>query len=227
MYLKRFDLRTGDWLRVAPMLEGRYCAKAVVLDERIYVMGGSENECALNSVECYEPMLDTWEARACMIEARASPGVSDLQLIDSALIYIVKTYRPPSLMATFMFWVVTMIHHWTQSSDLILLKMSGLKFVLAELLQHYKLFTLLLKVCSLTTARSRISAVVFNYHLLALGGTKNGEGVNSVEEYNVDADKWVLKAPMPNGAAYSSFVVPTHFADQLQTFLADVSQPAH
>ncbi|XP_039961629.1 kelch-like protein diablo [Bactrocera tryoni] len=188
--VEMFDMRTGDWLRVAPMLEGRYCAKAVVFDERIYVMGGSENECALNSVECYDPMLDTWEARACMIEARASPGAA----VAHGYIYVLGGYNDSPLDTVERFNPVK--NEWT-------------------------------KVCSLTTARSRISAIVFNYQLLALGGTKNGEGVNCVEEYNVDTDKWVLKAPMPTGAAYSSFVVPTHLADNLQTVLADGSRPVH
>uniref|UniRef100_W8BB36 Kelch-like protein diablo n=1 Tax=Ceratitis capitata TaxID=7213 RepID=W8BB36_CERCA len=188
--VEMFDMRTGDWLRVAPMLEGRYCAKAVVFDERIYVMGGSENECALNSVECYDPMVDTWEARTGMVEARASPGAA----VAHGYIYVMGGYN---------------------------------EIPLATVERYNPIKDEWMKLCSLTTARSRISAVVFNFHIMALGGTRNGEGVDCVEEYNEEEDKWVQKKPLPNGAAYSAFIVPTHLADKLLNVLSDATQPTH
>lgn len=53
----------------------RYCSH-VVLAGRIYVVGGyDEDNHASSSVECYDPLADTWETLAPMNHGRVEPAV--------------------------------------------------------------------------------------------------------------------------------------------------------
>lgn len=55
----------------------RYGASAIVCDDKIYIFGGLSMDCKpLSSVECYDPILNTWISCCDMHGARGWPGVS-------------------------------------------------------------------------------------------------------------------------------------------------------
>jgi N-acetylneuraminic acid mutarotase len=74
-----FDPATGEWTTLAPAPTARNSAASVVVDDRIYVIGGREFSLAADgsavqenvaTVEVYEPATDEWETVAPLPEAR-------------------------------------------------------------------------------------------------------------------------------------------------------------
>ena len=53
----------GDWTQLPPMIKGgRDLARAVVVSNRLYVIGGHDANRELNTVEFYNPATNTWSA---------------------------------------------------------------------------------------------------------------------------------------------------------------------
>lgn len=66
-HLLRFDPASGEWAELAPLLEIRNHVQAVVLDGKIWVLGGrwygaSNSIVDFHTVEIYDPAADTWTA---------------------------------------------------------------------------------------------------------------------------------------------------------------------
>ncbi len=53
--VEQYDPTTDKWIYVAPLLTGRFNHQAVVLNEKIYAIGGMPSGAATNSVEEYTP----------------------------------------------------------------------------------------------------------------------------------------------------------------------------
>ncbi|XP_067641922.1 kelch-like protein 5 [Eurosta solidaginis] len=67
---------SNGWKEIKNMITPRYNAGAVVLNAKIYVMGGV-NKISLKSVECYDPTTNCWTQCADMNEARSgAPGAT-------------------------------------------------------------------------------------------------------------------------------------------------------
>jgi hypothetical protein len=64
-----FDPRSGQWNLAAPMSTARTGSKAIVVDGRIYVIGGARDGEATDASEVYDPKANTWEA-APRLQAR-------------------------------------------------------------------------------------------------------------------------------------------------------------
>lgn len=60
----------GSWTTMSPMIKPRFYHRAVVLDGKIYVMGGRSIDIE-NSMEMYDPATDTWTLVANMNSQRA------------------------------------------------------------------------------------------------------------------------------------------------------------
>jgi len=59
--LQRFDPIQNAWTSLEPMRSRREFHAAAVLNQKIYVAGGSDGRTALNAVECFDPRTNTWE----------------------------------------------------------------------------------------------------------------------------------------------------------------------
>ncbi|GBP72331.1 Actin-binding protein IPP [Eumeta japonica] len=74
--LLHYNPVTGEWRRLAPLKHARGCTAAVVLDSRLYVVGGgaipgdSDEFIPSNRVECYIFAKNEWEVIRCIREAR-------------------------------------------------------------------------------------------------------------------------------------------------------------
>ena len=53
------------------MLQCRYGATAAVIGSRLYVCGGCNNHDCLSSLECFDPVADTWEIMPSMSQRRS------------------------------------------------------------------------------------------------------------------------------------------------------------
>ncbi len=69
--VERYDPVADHWdTLVAPMKDERFSAAAVVVNGKIYVMGGHGREEVLKKVEVYDPMANKWEEAQHMQEER-------------------------------------------------------------------------------------------------------------------------------------------------------------
>lgn len=83
-----YDPATNAWTLRAPMPTQRENNVAVTLNGKIYVVGGvqawNDDLIGLPTLEVYDPVTDTWERKAAMIQGRGSPGIAT----DGVYIYV-------------------------------------------------------------------------------------------------------------------------------------------
>ncbi|XP_050053371.1 ring canal kelch homolog [Aphis gossypii] len=85
-----FDTNTNKWkMVISNMSTKRYGHGVGVLNNLLYVVGGYDGNVYLNTVECYDPCLDTWTPVAAMSECRFECGVG---VLDGVL-YVIGGYN--------------------------------------------------------------------------------------------------------------------------------------
>ncbi|MDE0468583.1 MAG: hypothetical protein OYL97_16150 [Candidatus Poribacteria bacterium] len=81
--VEMYDTRTDAWVKKRDMPSFRIYFTTVVVDGKIYVIGGKVegpfNPKSINLVEIYDPLTNTWEKRADMPTARA---LTDAVVVD-------------------------------------------------------------------------------------------------------------------------------------------------
>ncbi len=65
------DPGTGTWDAGTPMPTARHGIASVVVDDLVYVLGGTADGVPLSTVEVYDPVLDSWSRRAAMPTPRS------------------------------------------------------------------------------------------------------------------------------------------------------------
>ena len=75
--VERFDLRTGEWDKktVPDFDKARYNARAIVFDDKIYLIGGRDESSALKKVEVYDPVQNSWSEAQNLHEEREGLAV--------------------------------------------------------------------------------------------------------------------------------------------------------
>ncbi|HEX3038136.1 MAG TPA: kelch repeat-containing protein [Oscillospiraceae bacterium] len=63
------DSANNGWIKKTPMFTGRHVFETIVLNGKIYAIGGSNNA-GLSSVEVYDPTANTWKTLASMNNSR-------------------------------------------------------------------------------------------------------------------------------------------------------------
>ncbi|XP_060874116.1 kelch-like protein 2 isoform X2 [Metopolophium dirhodum] len=94
----------SSWVQMPNMLVDRSRLGVGLLNNNIYAVGGFDTSTKehLNSVECYDPSLDTWKLVAPMLHRRSNPGIA---VIDGVMYAVggkqgtgycisVEAYRP-------------------------------------------------------------------------------------------------------------------------------------
>lgn len=75
-----YDPEMGTWVFKAPMPNGRYGASSAVVDDIIYVFGGSDkNSDALDNLEGYNTLMDSWGTYAAIPTPRTASGAVALE----------------------------------------------------------------------------------------------------------------------------------------------------
>lgn len=72
----RLDWSTRAWEVLPPLSVARGGAAAVVVEGRLYILGGEVNGRALREAECYDPVAGTWEILPPMNVGRVKPAVA-------------------------------------------------------------------------------------------------------------------------------------------------------
>ncbi len=65
--VQEYDVKNNTWAAKSPMPTSRYGHMAVTLDNKVYMLGGT-NQCGkpISSIDIYDPMTDTWKTRSSL-----------------------------------------------------------------------------------------------------------------------------------------------------------------
>ncbi|MDR2719984.1 MAG: hypothetical protein LBC03_04180, partial [Nitrososphaerota archaeon] len=72
-------LVTNSWSVKSSMSQARYGLGVVVLDDKIYAIGGYADDGVVGTNECYDPVSDTWAILASMPTPRACFAIAACQ----------------------------------------------------------------------------------------------------------------------------------------------------
>ncbi|XP_013364024.1 PREDICTED: kelch-like protein 33 isoform X2 [Chinchilla lanigera] len=75
----RWDPSQEDWEERAPLCQARSLFPLVALDGQLYALGGRHNGVALNSVETYNPELNTWRSAPVLPAPRFAHAAAILE----------------------------------------------------------------------------------------------------------------------------------------------------
>jgi N-acetylneuraminic acid mutarotase len=211
------------------MAEAQYSPVAVVVDGKVYVMGGKKK------VEAYDPVTDTWSEKAGMPVGRAMSSAS----VVNGKIYVVGGAKTTTMTdGTVFFESLALVHEydpatdtWTKKASLqvpryspstataggkiyamggILWERGAVSGKAASSVEEYDPeHDTWLPKADMPSAKGLAAAVALNEKIYMMGGmTKGVSGVTaSVYEYDPLADAWTQKAAMPEKRAWASAVV--------------------
>ncbi|ELU11985.1 hypothetical protein CAPTEDRAFT_144257 [Capitella teleta] len=80
--VERYDIEKNSWSLVTPMSTARAGASVCAVNGFLYVIGGRTSSgeftapSTLNSVECYDPHMDTWVMMGAMPSSRCEAGIA-------------------------------------------------------------------------------------------------------------------------------------------------------
>ena len=73
-----FDRKTGKWKQIASMRNGRYAQAVSAIEGKLYVFGGITTGInVLTSVECYDPIKNSWTPTTPLPVDRRAHGKSN------------------------------------------------------------------------------------------------------------------------------------------------------
>ncbi len=72
---QRYNPRTDEWTTVAPLPIQRSGFGSAVVDSMLFLVGGCNNLCKVNTVDRYDPETDSWTSVAKMSIRRSGLGV--------------------------------------------------------------------------------------------------------------------------------------------------------
>lgn len=194
----------GSWETKADMPTGRSGIGAVVVNEKIYVIGGYNSGC-LNTVEEYNPVTDTWTTKANMPTARYDLGVAT---VDGKIYAIggdngsrlstVEEYDPVTDSWTTKTSMPTARHKMgIQEVNGKIYAIGGYGTSYLSTVEEYNPVTdTWTTKASMPTERNDLGVAEVGGKIYVIGGT-NGSYLSTVEEYNLETDTWTTKTSMP------------------------------
>ncbi|MFX0194735.1 MAG: Kelch repeat-containing protein [Candidatus Hodarchaeota archaeon] len=201
---------SGDtWRRVADMPTPRWGLAAVVMDSKIYAIGGAiQRNVFTTTVEEYDPITDTWRSRAAISTPRAAlaaavvdgkiyaiGGSSDEKALALVEEYdpITDTWRSRAAMSTPRAFLDAAV-------------VGGKIYAIGGRDENWNIFSTVEEYDPITdtwrsrapipTARSHIGTAVVNEKIYVVGGFDGTEFVATVEVYDPATDTWTSRANM-------------------------------
>ena len=156
------------WTQKADMLTARWSHKSAVVNDKIYVIGGSTSEpgdIVLSSVEEYDPVANTWIRKADMPIARTNMVGSSA--VVGGKIYVIGGDDNVS-------WGSRTVQEYNPATDTWTRK------------------------ADMPTSRWSVATCAVDGKIYAIGGAGNSwAGLKVVEQYDPITDTWTRKADMP------------------------------
>ncbi|KAI1711637.1 kelch motif domain-containing protein [Ditylenchus destructor] len=214
--VEMYDPLVGKWCLTKTMLSSRSRVGVVVVDRKMFVIGGYNGVDRLKCVEVFDSRTSTWEEAPSMIYKRSAlcaAAVGDQ-------IYVCGGYDGfTALSAVEAFDLKT--EKWTLRRPMLSNRcaaaasvLNGFIYVMGghngvvifNTMERYDPVTHRWeKVASMNTPRCRLSAVTLHGKIYAAGGY-NSHFLNTFEVYDPMTDSWKLLAPMNTRRARVSLV---------------------
>ncbi|QUI25464.1 hypothetical protein HZI73_25595 [Vallitalea pronyensis] len=217
--VEAYDIATDTWITKASMPTARWSLDVAEVNGKIYAIGGQnlENE-YLDTVEEYDPATDTWTTKASMPTPRHYLSVAEVNGKiyaiggSSGLSYnnIVEEYDPQTNTWT------TKASMPTARGTMGVVEVEGKIYAIGGYnsdgvwegaVEEYNPTTdMWTTKASMPTARRALGVTVASGKIYAIGGEhfKDMSHVflDTVEEYDPQADTWTTKASMPTKRGY-------------------------
>ncbi len=159
------------WTQKADMPTPRWLYTSAVVNDKIYVIGGSTSEPdakALSTVEEYDPFTNTWTRKADMPTIRTDM-IGSSSVVDGK-IYVIGGYNGGNS------WGSPTVEEYDPATDTWTRK------------------------ADMPTPRWSLATCTVDGKIYAIGGAPNSiTGLNVVEQYDPTTDTWTRKANMPSG----------------------------
>ena len=202
---------SGTWTKQASMSNGRFWGVSGVVNDILYLAGGTGGGGTLGSVVAYNPMLNTWTAKASMSFPRS--GAAGGAVLGS--LYVAGGFGPTGLFEAYN----PATNSWSPrpgmptarseaaagviGNTLYIAGGNSGTGVLATLEAYNATANTWTTKAPMPTARSNAAAAVVDGILYVVGGGIGNGVSNVVEAYNPVTNVWSTRAPMPsrmNGA---------------------------
>ncbi|KAM8962134.1 kelch-like ECH-associated protein 1A [Pelodytes ibericus] len=209
--MNAYNPQTGEWIRLANMLEPRSGLGACIAFGLFYTVGGrnhtSIENTDSNSLACFNPVTNQWTTRAPMNVARNRVGVA---VVDGAIYAVggscgsehhksVERYDPDT-------------NEWTFVAPTSVARIGagvaecrGLLYAVGGFDGETRLNTVDCyhpdenewhQLAPMETVRSGAGVVTLDNYLFIVGGYDGSNQLNSVERYNIDQNAWETVSPM-------------------------------
>ena len=196
----------GVWTDLAPVNIARQEVAATVLDGRIYLIGGLEDDGGA-TIEEYDPAMNRWTVIATL------PGIlhhTAAVTLDGS-IYIIGGYdnlafRPTSAFRRFdpitrVFETLTPLPSpsGAHTAGVIggRIYVAGGAEVPSRLLSYDPSSGIWTHLPSMPTPREHVASAVIDDRLFVVGGRLAGVITNALESYDPETNQWTTHAPMP------------------------------
>jgi RNA polymerase sigma factor (sigma-70 family) len=208
---EEYDPVADKWTKKADMLTARDSTSIAVVNNKIYVIGGSPVAGFLAAVEEYDPVADKWTKKADMPNGRTGLSAS----VVNGKIYVIGGMNNIVCLPTVEEYD-PVADIWTRKTDMPSSRgshsasvVNGKIYVIGggatgwipvSTVEEYDPVTdKWTKKADMPTARYGLSTSVVNGKIYAIGGGANGfaDVFSAVEEYDPVADIWTKKADMP------------------------------
>jgi N-acetylneuraminic acid mutarotase len=215
---EEYDPVTNTWTKKAPMPTAREKLAIAVVNDKIYAIGGYYEEgefpplyyrYTLATVECYDPITDTWSTLADMPTPRygLAAGVVNGKIYaiggnsnDSIELNVTEEYNPDTNA-----WV-TKAPMPTSRDGLAAAVVNNRIYAIGgwsggstDVIEEYDPGINTWKMKNpMPTARFYFATGVINNKIYAVGGSPGGGGrEDSNEEYDPETNSWLEKVPIP------------------------------
>ncbi|MBC8233146.1 galactose oxidase [bacterium] len=209
-----YDPATDTWEKKADMPNPRAWFSTSVVNERIYVIGGSTFPIPLLMLEEYNPATDTWTRKADMPAPRSELSTS----VVNGKIYAIGGATENSIFPN-VFEYDPATDTWTKKVDMpapragpstcvvngkiyaiggktVVVSWQGLRSVF----EYDPVTDTWTRKADMPTSRVHLSTGVINEKIYAIGGVLLGPGpLSTVEIYDPQTDTWTKGVDMPTG----------------------------
>ena len=202
----------GKWVRKADMPTPRFGSSIAEIDGKLFVIGGSQGDRRLATVEVYDPATDTWTPRAAMPAARKNTAAA----VVNGIIYVFGGTRltaQGSLRTTEAYDPTT--DTWTKKKDMptarsgqAALPFQGKIYVIGgwgvndaheSAVEVYDPVTDTWEdKAPLPLASNGFGFAGLNGKIYVFGGASDERMLSDTREYDPVTDSWTTKAAMPN-----------------------------
>jgi hypothetical protein len=223
--VEKFDPQTGQWSSVESLRNDRYAASAVLFQDRILLMGGSENDGATDDVEVYVPSEDDWESFDDLESDRTGLGAVVLDghvyafggaSEEGTFLTSCETYDPDvEVWNVYPEWVLNpgrASFGAATVGEAVYTAGGFSQFGPIDTVERYDLENGSTDLAPLSSSRGRLALVhtggTLGGDLFALGGEDADGVLDTVERYDIEQNTWTPVASLatPRAGAAAAYI---------------------